>query len=121
MAKTTDNNQHIPHATNRRTLLKSGGGVILGALAAPAFLRSAYSQNAQIEGEVVFACDGGNTQNAFEQKIFPDFAKKYGGVKLTYVPGQAADSIAKLRVQKNQPSIDVAWMGGGIIYQAIDE
>jgi putative spermidine/putrescine transport system substrate-binding protein len=69
----------------------------------------------------VFACDGGNTQTSFEQKIFPDFAKKYGGVKLTYVPGQPADNIAKLRVQKNQPAIDVMWLAGGVTYQAIDE
>ena len=104
----------------RRALLKLGAGasgVILGgALPRPARAAS------DIEGEVVFACDGGNTQTAFEKVIFPAFAKRYGGnVKLTFVPGQPADNLAKLKVQRSNPSIDVMWLAGGVTYQAIDQ
>jgi putative spermidine/putrescine transport system substrate-binding protein len=56
----------------------------------------------------------------FEQNIFPDFIKKTG-TKITYVAGQPADTIAKMRAQKANPAIDVAWLAGGITFQAIDE
>ena len=106
----------VASPSRRRLLALGAGGVMASGL-----LRPARAHAADIEEALVFACDGGNTQNAFEKDIFPDFAKQYGGnVRLIYVPGQPADNLAKLRVQKNSPTIDVMWLAGGVTYQAID-
>jgi putative spermidine/putrescine transport system substrate-binding protein len=96
-----------------------GGGFLAGASLLLDGNPGARAADSAMESDLVFACDGGNTQRMFESQFFPDFYKKYG-VKITYVPGQNADVLAKLRVQKRAPSIDVVWLAGGITYQAID-
>lgn len=106
---------------SRRGALRLGaaGGVFLAS--APAILggRSAHAQG--MEGELVFASNGGSYQKVIETEIFPEFSKRTGVKKLTFVAGQPADNLAKLRVQKGSPSIDVIWLAGAVTYQAADE
>lgn len=111
----------LPGVTRRELLgrgLRAGGLLVGSSLLAGASKAAPAAVNGA-ESDLVFACDGGSTQRMFETQIFPDFYKRYG-VKLTYVPGQNADILAKLRVQRRNPSIDVVWLAGGITYQAIE-
>ena len=102
---------------NRRKMLNQGATLI----AAPAFLTYGSSlRAATYESELVFACVGGTTQRMFEENLFPEFTKRTG-TKIIYVAGQPADTLAKMRVQKANPAIDVAWLAGGTTYSAIDE
>jgi putative spermidine/putrescine transport system substrate-binding protein len=97
--------------------------VLLGAAAATSAVALARPSIAQApagsEGEVVFACNGGLTQKAFEEIFIPEFTKSTG-IKVTFVAGQPADSLAKVRAQGAAPQIDVLWLAGGVTYQAID-
>jgi putative spermidine/putrescine transport system substrate-binding protein len=104
----------------RRDFLKLGAGAG-GLLLAGREAWSAAPAAPKLESELVFACNGGGTQTEFEKNIFPEFSKRFGVPKLTYVVGQPADNVAKMRVQKSNPTIDVAWLAGGATYQAIDE
>jgi putative spermidine/putrescine transport system substrate-binding protein len=113
--------KHVPLRMTRREVLARGirGGILAGAVSIlrPRTLASVAS--GAMESDLVFACDGGNTQRMFENQFFPDFYRKYG-VRIRYVPGQNADILAKLRVQRRSPSMDVVWLAGGNTYQAID-
>jgi len=104
----------------RRTALRlgaAGGAALVGA---PVVLsRSALGQGT--EAELVFASNGGAYQRVIESEIFPEFAKQTGVRKLTFVAGQPADNLAKLRVQKGKPVIDAIWLAGAVTYQAADE
>jgi putative spermidine/putrescine transport system substrate-binding protein len=105
----------------RRKLLRLGGaGLLIGA---PSVLLGGSRVGAapsEVEPELVFACDGGSTQRVFETQIFPAFTKRHG-IKITYVPGQPANTLAKMRAQRANPSIDVAWLAGAAIWQSLDE
>jgi putative spermidine/putrescine transport system substrate-binding protein len=72
----------------------------------------------ELESELVFACNGGKTQEEFEKSFFPDFTAKTGA-SVTYVAGQPADNLAKVRAQAGAASIDALWLAGGVTYQAI--
>jgi putative spermidine/putrescine transport system substrate-binding protein len=102
--------------TRRRALLLGAG-----LIAAPAVVRRpSRALAADAEPALVFACDGGSTQRVLETEFFPAFTARTGA-KITYVPGQPADTLAKMRAQRANPAIDVAWLAGGAIYQSIDE
>lgn len=117
--------REVASRMDRRQLLRWGSALGGALLAAPVLGGHAFAQDAvdqDVEEELVFAAGGGETQETFETKIFPPFAEKYGNkVKLTYIAGQASDTLAKLRTQRNSPTIDVAWLAGASTYQAIDE
>ena len=101
-------------------LLLSGESLAAAAADTPA--AAAKGRPApRLENELVFACNGGGTQKAFEEHLFPEFSKRYGVTKFTYVAGQPANNVAKLRAQKNNPAIDVIWLAGGITFQAMEE
>lgn len=102
--------------TRRRVL--AGAGTIGAAAAVSGFPRPAIAQ--AYEQQMVFACDGGSTQRVFEREFFPEFTAKTG-TKIVYLAGQPSDTLAKLRAQKGNAQIDVAWMAGGMTYQSIDE
>jgi putative spermidine/putrescine transport system substrate-binding protein len=99
--------------------LAAAGGTVLAAGPAIISGRSAHAQG--VEDELVFASNGGAYQKVIENEIFPAFAKNSGVKKLTFVAGQPADNLAKLRVQKGNPSIDAIWLAGAITYKAADE
>ena len=46
-------------------------------------------------------------------------SKRYGVPKLTYVVGQPSDTLAKMRVQKANPAIDVAWLAGSATHRRL--
>ena len=97
--------------------MKGGAVVAATAVAAPFVITGAH---AQAEQRVVFACNGGSTQTLYESKIIPSFTKQTG-IKVTYVSGQPADHIAKMRAAGGGTGIDTIWLGGAITYLAIDE
>ncbi|MGH9679809.1 MAG: ABC transporter substrate-binding protein [Candidatus Acidiferrales bacterium] len=111
----------FPHGMSRRDFCervsRCGGLLVGGRELLNAFPAEPSALN--MESELVFACDGGSTQRIFETEFFPEFYQRYG-VKITYVPGQNADILAKLRIQRRSPSIDVVWLAGGNTYEAID-
>ena len=102
---------------NRRDALRLGAAIV----AAPAIISSRSSWGQGAESELVFASNGGSYQKVIETEIFPEFSKRTGVKKLTFVAGQPADNLAKLRVQRGSPSIDVIWLAGAATYQASDE
>jgi putative spermidine/putrescine transport system substrate-binding protein len=106
----------VPSArfTRRQTLIGAGS-----MLAAPAVLKGAWAQ--AIEDEIVFASNGGAYQRAIETEIFPEFSRRTGIKKLTYVAGQGPENLARMRVQKAKPSIDVVWLAGSMGYIAEQE
>src|SRR5262245_52674794 len=89
---------------SRRALIKRGTAA--GIVAATSLPRSRPAFAAEMESELVFACDGGIAQKMFEREVIPEFSRRHG-TKVTYVPGQPADNLAKLRAQKNAPTMDV--------------
>jgi putative spermidine/putrescine transport system substrate-binding protein len=105
------------NAVSRRAIVKAAGGLTVAAMAAP-FVSRAGAQ--EIKKELVFACNGGSTQNIFEKVIIPKFTEQTG-IKVTYVPGQPADIAAKLRAQRGNSGLDVVWLGGAITFTTIDD
>jgi putative spermidine/putrescine transport system substrate-binding protein len=105
------------HWISRRALVQASAALTVTATA-PFVLRSARAQNAA--GEVVFGCNGGSTQSIFEKVIIPKFTQATG-IKVSYVPGQPADLVAKLRAQRQNSGLDVVWLAGAVTYVAIDE
>ena len=63
---------------------------------------------------------GGSWGEAIQKCMVDPFVKATG-IKATPEPGVSSVTIAKLRQQKGNPSIDVAWMDGGISELAGDE
>ncbi|MGV6876382.1 extracellular solute-binding protein [Pseudochelatococcus sp. B33] len=105
-------------------------GLGLASLACPAILSSTSTAHAAssdgvdygpIEEELVFACTGGVMQKVMEEEIIPPFLERYGVKNLIYVPSPAAENLAKIRAQRNSPSVDVLWLAGATTYQAIDD
>ncbi len=103
---------------NRREVL--GWGAAAGGLTLAGLPFSGSAQTNKIESEMVFACNGGNTQKNFKKFLIPPFSKKHG-TKITYLAGQPANNVAKVRAQKNSPSVDALWLAGAVTYQAIGE
>ncbi|WP_431280861.1 extracellular solute-binding protein [Humitalea sp. 24SJ18S-53] len=92
-------------------------GVGAAALASP----HVFAQSAQMEEELVFAGDPGITHQLIEREIFPEFARRYGVKKLTYVPSPASENVARLRTQRGRPTIDVIAFAGATMFQAMGE
>ena len=63
---------------------------------------------------------GGSWGEAIQKCMVDPFVKATG-IKVTPEPGVSSVTIAKLRQQKGNPSIDVAWMDGGISELSGDE
>lgn len=105
---------------SRRQALRSAAGAGGLLLAGPSVLsRRALAQS--MEDELVFASNGGAYQRAIETEIFPEFSRRTGVKKLTYVAGQGPENLARMRVQKGKASIDVVWLAGSMGYQAEEE
>jgi putative spermidine/putrescine transport system substrate-binding protein len=68
--------------------------------------KAAVSKNG-VEQELVVAGNQDMT-DLMNQKIFKAFQKKYPDTKITYIPGNGAETAAKVKAQKNAPQIDVA-------------
>ncbi|QGQ45656.1 extracellular solute-binding protein [Metabacillus sediminilitoris] len=60
-----------------------------------------------VEQELVVAGNQDMT-DLMNQKIFKSFQEKYPDTKVTYIPGNGAETAAKVKAQKNSPQIDVA-------------
>lgn len=64
-------------------------------------------QSESIEDELVIAANQDMT-DLMNEVIFKRFQEEYPGIKLTYVPGNGAETVAKVKAQKADPQIDVA-------------
>lgn len=60
-----------------------------------------------MEEELVVAANQDMT-DLMNETIFKRFQEQYPGIKLTYVPGNGSETVAKVKAQKNAPQIDVA-------------
>jgi putative spermidine/putrescine transport system substrate-binding protein len=85
--------------------------IALAALIAGASLTS--GAQAQDQGKLTVAWYGGNWGDAFKACVADPFTKATG---VTVVPeiGTSTTTLAKLQQQKNAPTLDVAWLDGGI-------
>ncbi|CAG2158383.1 ABC transporter substrate-binding protein [Cupriavidus numazuensis] len=79
------------------------------ALLAATFATPAYSQS----GKLTVAMYGGNWGDAFRSCVAEPFTKATG-IAVTPEIGTSTTTLAKLQQQKAAPTIDVAWMDGGI-------
>ncbi len=73
---------------------------------------------AQAEETLYFASYGGSSEELFRERILPPF-EAANGVKVQYVAGTSAKTLAKLQAQRNKPEIDVAIIDEGPVFQAI--
>jgi putative spermidine/putrescine transport system substrate-binding protein len=68
---------------------------------------SAATPSDAIEDELVIAANQDMT-DLMNDDIFKRFQEKHPGIKLTYVPGNGSETVAKVKAQKDAPQIDVA-------------
>ncbi len=99
---------------SRNTLRKS---VIAMAIATTASM-SAFQAAAQ-SSRITVAMYGGNWGDAFKACVAEPFTKATG-IAVTPEIGTSTTTLAKLQQQKNSPTIDVAWLDGGISELAFD-
>jgi putative spermidine/putrescine transport system substrate-binding protein len=83
--------------------LASAGAAVLLGLAAPATAQES----------ITVAWYGGNWGDAFKACVADPFTKATG-IRVTPEIGTSTVTLAKLQQQKNAPTIDAAWMDGGI-------
>jgi len=67
---------------------------------------------------IYFGGYGGSFQKIFEERVIPVFEQKTGA-KVIYVPGQSADTLAKLTAQKGNQDISIALIDDGFMFTAI--
>ena len=72
------------------------------------------------EKELTVALYGGSFQEQTVKCYVDGFEKKYGA-KVNMVVGNSTDNLAKLRAQKSNPMIDVAYMDWSVAIQAKNE
>ena len=111
-------NRSQSEGMSRRAFIKASGSAVAMSIAAPVYLRGGVALAAG--GEIVFGANGGSTQTLFETVFIPKFTRETG-IKVTYVPGQPADLVAKLRAQGKNAGLDVIWLAGAVTYIAVDE
>ncbi len=85
--------------------------------ASPAPAPQPFSVGAGSGGEVIFLGPSGSYEPLFKEKVLPPFAQKTG-IKITYVPGSAIQTLAKLQASKNTGEADVAYLDDGVFHQS---
>jgi len=85
--------------------------LVTGCIAAPAALADPQ--------KITVALYGGNWGDAFLKCVAEPFTKATG-IAVASEVGTSTVTLAKLQQQKNSPTIDVAWMDGGISEMAYD-
>lgn len=76
--------------------------------------------HAQDKGPLTIAVYGGEWGTSISNSMFKPFEEKFG-VKIVPEPGVSQVTLSKLRQQKENPLIDVAWMDSGISELALNE
>lgn len=87
--------------------------IIVGVLSAFLFLLAIDNRDARAADVLTVARYGGTWGDAIDENICRTFEKEYG-IKVVVDPGVSTVTLAKLGQQKGNPTIDVAWMDGGI-------
>ncbi|MBP2300664.1 ABC transporter substrate-binding protein [Azospirillum picis] len=67
---------------------------------------------------IYVAAYGASFEHTMRKEVIPPF-EKATGVKVEYVAGNSADTLAKLQAQKGNQQIDVAFLDDGPMYQAV--
>jgi len=73
---------------------------------------------AMAQTTLYFGGFGGSIQRVLEERVIPGFEKKTGA-KVIYVPGNSADTLAKVTAQKGRQDISVAMADDGFMFTAI--
>lgn len=79
----------------------------------------AYSTPALAQETLYLAGYGGSFQKMMEEEVLPSFEAEHD-VKITYVAGRSAETVAKLQAQKGNQEINVAIVDDGPMFQAIE-
>jgi len=95
---------------------KKPGCLIIGII----FLLAWPLASLAAEKELTVALYGGSFQEQTVKCYIDGFEKKYG-VKVNMVVGNSTGNLAKLRAQKSNPMIDVAYMDWSVAIQAKNE
>jgi len=82
------------------------------------FGAASVSAPASAQDTMYFAGYGGSSQKLFEKEILPPFEAKHN-VKIVYVAGRSAATVAKLKAQQGNQEINVAMVDDGPMQQAI--
>lgn len=67
---------------------------------------------------IYVAAYGASFEQTMRKEVIPPF-EKATGIKVEYVAGNSADTLAKLQAQKGNQQIDVAFLDDGPMYQAV--
>lgn len=78
----------------------------------------AISSSAMAQETMYLAGYGGSFQKEMERDIIPAFEAEHN-VKIVYVAGRSAETLAKLQAQKGNQEINVAIIDGGPMQQAV--
>lgn len=89
------------------------------SVACAAVLAGGVSVAAHAQGNLTVARYGGTWGDALQSCIFDKFAEKTG-VNITPEPGVSTVTLSKLKQQKDNPAIDVAWIDGGVSELALE-
>ncbi len=98
------------HASHRALLSAVAGGVVAFAM----------TGGAQAEGSITVNAYSGPWELAMRKCFFEPFTAETG-IQVVVETGTASVTFAKLRQQKDSPTIDVAWLDAGYSEQAWDE
>ncbi len=90
-------------------------GLVVGILVAVALVSPVWAQQT-----LTVAVYGGEWGDAITRAILKPFEQK-AGVRIAIEPGVSTVTLAKLKQQKGNPVIDVAWIDGGISELALDD
>lgn len=83
-------------------------------------LMAALGSNVQAEDRLTVAFYGGSWGDAIQECIVDTFAEQTG-VTVVPEPGVSTVTLGKLKQQRDNPAIDVAWLDGGISEIAAEE
>lgn len=92
--------------------------LLAGAAAAALFMLASSLASAQTM--LYIGGSGGTTEKLFKESIIPPFEAKTG-VKVTYVPGNSTDILAKITAQKGKQELSYAIIDDGPMYQAVGQ
>ncbi len=67
---------------------------------------------------IYVAAYGASFEQTMRKEVIPPF-EKATGIKVEYVAGNSADTLAKLQAQRGNQQIDVAFLDDGPMYQAV--
>lgn len=81
------------------------------------FLTTAIASGASAQDVLTVGGYGGSFETLMKELIIPEF-EKANDVKITFVPGNSTENLARLQAQKSAQELDVVILDDGPMYQA---